>query len=264
MNLKIDAPKLRVTDMYAQFNKTIKDNGWKHLFEGEDGNKMKIRFLVNAIQPPELKTLMKKKLRNEPKVAKQLTAFMVLLKEKTASFEETRSVRDDNGNNSKQEKKSRKRPREDDTVNRKTTQKNQKTYNGGKKTEKEQKKDRSQLKCFNCGEYGHAAFKCPKDDLSKQQVADLLKNHDNKHKKKTSNYLLVCGIGSSSDDEKHIQVRICEGLYAPGILDSGATDMPLVPLRIAQAAMRNDPSIVTERLKEPVRLRLGDSKTESA
>jgi hypothetical protein len=98
---------------------------------------------------------------------------MVLLKEKTASFEDTRSVRDDNGNNSKQEKKSRKRPREDDTMNRKTTQKNQKTYNSGKKTEKDQK-DRSQLKCFNCGEYGHAAFKCPKEDLAKKQVADLL------------------------------------------------------------------------------------------
>jgi hypothetical protein len=53
---------------------------------------------------------MKNKLRIEPKFAKQPTAFMVLLKEKTASFEDTRSVRDDSGNNSKQEKKSRKRP----------------------------------------------------------------------------------------------------------------------------------------------------------
>jgi hypothetical protein len=147
-------------------------------------------------------------------------------------------------------------------MNRKTTQKNQKTYNSGKKTEKDQKKDRSQMKCFNCGEYGHAAFKCPKEDLSKKQIADLVKKHENKYKKKTSNYLLVCRIGSSSDDGKHIDVRICEGLYVPGILDSGPTDMSLVPLRVAQAAMRNYPLIVTERLREPVRLRLGDNKTE--
>ena len=39
MNLRIDAPKLRVTDLYAQYNKIIKDNGWKHLLRA----KMEIR-----------------------------------------------------------------------------------------------------------------------------------------------------------------------------------------------------------------------------
>ena len=57
-------------------------------------------------------------------------------------------------------------------------------------------------------------------------------------------------------------MKICEGLYVPGILDSGATDISLIPLRIAQLAMKNDPSITAERLKEPIRLRLGDSRTE--
>jgi hypothetical protein len=63
MDLKIEAPGLRVTDLYVQFNKIVKDNGWRHFFEDEDGKKMKIRFLVNAIEPAELKTMIKNKLK---------------------------------------------------------------------------------------------------------------------------------------------------------------------------------------------------------
>jgi hypothetical protein len=37
MDLKIEAPSLRVTDLYVQLNKIVKDNGWKHFFEEEDG-----------------------------------------------------------------------------------------------------------------------------------------------------------------------------------------------------------------------------------
>jgi hypothetical protein len=37
MDLKNEAPSLRVTDLYVQFNKIVKDNGWKHFFEEEDG-----------------------------------------------------------------------------------------------------------------------------------------------------------------------------------------------------------------------------------
>jgi hypothetical protein len=44
-------------------------------------------------------------------------------------------------------------------------------------------------------------------------------------------------------------VKISEGLYVPGILDSGATDISLIPLQIAQMAMAKDPSLKAERLK---------------
>ena len=57
-------------------------------------------------------------------------------------------------------------------------------------------------------------------------------------------------------------MRISKGLYVPGILDSGATDVSLIPLRKAQMVARKDPTIRTERLKEPIRLRLGDNRTE--
>ena len=63
MDLKIESPGLRVTDLYVQFNKIVKDNGWKHIFEVEDGKKLKIRYLVNVIEPKELKTMIKSKLK---------------------------------------------------------------------------------------------------------------------------------------------------------------------------------------------------------
>jgi hypothetical protein len=81
-----------VTDLYLQFNKIVKDNGWKHFFEDEDGKKMKIRFLINAIEPAELKTIIKNKLRVEPRFSKQPAAFLALLREKTANHEESRTV----------------------------------------------------------------------------------------------------------------------------------------------------------------------------
>ena len=82
-----------------------------------------------------------------------------------------------------------------------------KETNNGQKKGDDQKNDegtkaRASLKCFNCGEYGHAAFKCP-EGLSKKQVADLLKKHDNKFKK-TSSYSLVGRIGSNLDENQRV------------------------------------------------------------
>ena len=68
---------------------------------------------------------------------------------------------------------------------------------------------------------------------------------------KISNYSLVGRIGSSLDENQRVDVRICEGFYVPGILGSRPTDTSLIPLHIVQEAMRNDPSIMIERLKEP-------------
>lgn len=257
MDLKIDSPFLRVTDLFVQFNKIVKDNGWKHLFEDEDGKKMKVRFLNNAIEPKELKTIMKNKMKLEPRFSKSPVAFMTLLREKAVNYEETRTLKTDD---EKEKKNMRKRGRIDD----KKTRDDKKTHNSKKKKDDNnmgRATDRSLLKCFNCGKFGHAAWKCP-EGLSKREVHTLLKKHDNKYSKKSSNYLLVCRIGRSPDANRQIDVRISEGLYVPGILDSGATDMSLIPLRIAQMAMRNDPAIETERLREPIRLRLGDNRTE--
>ena len=57
MNLRIESPGLRITDLYVQFNKVVKENGWKHNFSDEDGKQMKIRFLVNSIERLELKKM---------------------------------------------------------------------------------------------------------------------------------------------------------------------------------------------------------------
>ena len=120
-------------------------------------------------------------------------------------------------------------------------------YHSKKKTNNDQKKGddhnknegtkaRSSMKCFNCGEYGHAAFKCP-ERQSKKQVAVLFKKHNNKFKK-TSKYSLVGRIGSSLDQNQLVDVRICDGFYVPGILDSRSTGTSLIPLRIVQEAMQ--------------------------
>jgi hypothetical protein len=93
-------------------------------------------------------------------------------------------------------------------------------------------------------------------------VHDLLKKNDNTFKK-NSNYLFVCRIGSNSlEEQKKLEVKISEGLYFPGVLDSGATDISLIPLRIAKMAIAKDPSLKAERLEQPIRLRLGDNRTE--
>jgi hypothetical protein len=253
MDLKIESPGLRVTDLYVQFNKIVKDNGWKHIFEDEDGKKLKIRYFVNAIDPKDLKTMIKNKLKVEPRFAKQPVAFLALLREKTINHEETRTIR--MAGEVGKEKKTRKRSRPDD----KNRVEKPNKLNGKKGAER----DRSQMKCFRCGKLVHPAFKCEVDGkrLSKKGVAETLKQHDNTYQKK-SDYLLVCRIGCSRDEREHIEVKMNDGLYVPGILDSGSTDMSLIPLRIAQMAMRNDPSIVAERLREPIRLRLSDNQTE--
>jgi hypothetical protein len=95
MNVKINSPAIRVTDLYVQFNKIVKDNGWNHYFEDDDGKKMKIRFIVNAKEPKELKKMIKNKLKIEPKFAKQPTAFLTLLRDKAVSHEETRAIMND-------------------------------------------------------------------------------------------------------------------------------------------------------------------------
>ena len=253
MDLKVESPGLRVNDLYVQFNKIVKDNGWKHIFEDEDGKKLKIRYLVNAIEPKELKTMIKSKLRVEPRFAKQPVAFLALLRKKATNQEETRTIRMAEQDDKKKE-----------SCKRHRTDEKERVVKINKPHEKKSgERDRSQMKCFRCGKLGHPAFKCMlnRERMSKKEVHETLKKNDNTYKKK-SNYLLVCRIGCSRDEKKHIDVKISEGLYVPGILDSGSTDMSLIPLRIAQMAMRNDPSIVAERLREPIRLRLGDNQTE--
>ena len=101
MNLRIESPGLRITDLYVQFNKVVKDNSCKHIFSDEDVKKMNIRFLVNSIEPLELKKMIQHKLRVEQKFAKQPEAFQLMLREKTKNHEETRKIRVmDEGNHS--------------------------------------------------------------------------------------------------------------------------------------------------------------------
>jgi hypothetical protein len=217
---------------------------------------MKIRFLVNAIEPFELKTMIKNKLKLEPGFSKRPECFLALFREKTNNHEESRTIKmvADKG----KKKEPRKRQRTDDKVRG-----SKKPGPGPDKKKKANGPDRSQLTSFNCQKFGHPAFMFKEGGgLSQKQVHDVLKKSDNTYKKKNSDYLLVCRIGSSPDEQKQIDVKISEGLYVPGILDSGSTDMSLIPRRIAEMAMRKDPSIRTERLREPIRLRLGDNKTE--
>ena len=63
MKLRIVSPGLRITDLFVQFNKVVKDNGWKHISSDEEGNKMKILLLVNSIEPLKLKKMIQHKLK---------------------------------------------------------------------------------------------------------------------------------------------------------------------------------------------------------
>ena len=113
---------------------------------------MKIRFLVNAIEPKELKTMIKNKLKVEPRFAKQPVAFMALLREKTINHEETRTIRMTEDEGKKTKKEGRKRPRSEE--------KGRATKKTKDDKKKEGEPDRSQLKCFRCGKFGHPAFVC--------------------------------------------------------------------------------------------------------
>ena len=183
-----------MTDLYVQFNKIVKDNCWKHFFQDEDGKKMKIRFLVNAIEPAELKTMIKNKLKVEPRFSKQPVAFLELLREKTNNHEESRTVWE-TGQETKKKKDVQKRPRSGDGKLRESKKKTDAKQGGGQ--------DRSQLKCFNCGKFGHPAFKCKEaGGISRREVHKVLKKNDNTFRK-NSNYLRVCRIGSSPYEQKN-------------------------------------------------------------
>ena len=57
-------------------------------------------------------------------------------------------------------------------------------------------------------------------------------------------------------------VRINDSLYFPAILDSGAIGVSHIPRSLAQRVMQNDPTVMLLKLPKPVRLTLGDHKTE--
>jgi hypothetical protein len=254
MNLKLDSSRGRVIDMMVRFQNLVDENGWHDAFEGDDGQKRKAKYLLNAIEPAGLKELMKRVVQRQPKFLSRPMALGVVLEEKAESWDEVIGIA-----NSLQQQPNRpmkKRNRPGQVKNEGGEEKRKKPKNEEEATKDKGKK----LKCFNCVEVGHPAFKCPAK-LSKDEVFQLLKKKDNKYTK-PSKYPFVCRLGSRVDEGKQVEVRISDSLYFPAILDSGATDVSLIPRGIADQAMEKDPTIERETMSEPVTLRLGDNVTE--
>jgi hypothetical protein len=49
MNMEITCPMARVIDLGRQFDQMVVDNGWQRSFEDEDGQKLEVKYIHNAV-----------------------------------------------------------------------------------------------------------------------------------------------------------------------------------------------------------------------
>jgi hypothetical protein len=252
MRMSIESAGARVLDLIVQFHRIVKENGWERLFEDLEGKKRQIKFLLSAVEPKGLRSMMGDRVQREAHLSKDPTAFIKLLQEVAVYYQETSMYQ---GTDSGGSQKGNKRQRPDFVEDKRE---GRKTPNVEKGSDSRNYKKQAKLRCFHCKEVGHPVYKCPKN-LSKDQVHEALEK--NKKPKKDSKYSLVCQIGVEEYGNE-VLVKINQSMYFPAILDSGAIGVSLIPRSIAQKAVLNDPSITLQRLPEPVRLRLGDKETE--
>ena len=235
MRMSIGSAGARVLDLIVQFQRVVKENGWERLFLDPEGKKRQVKFLMNAVEPRGLRSMMMDRVQREAHLSKDPTAFIKLLQEvavyyqETSLYQRTDSAAPNAGH--KRQKVSRPPTFEVKLGGNKRTVEN-KGYTS------QQYKKQAKLRCYACNEVGHPVHKCPKN-LSKQEVFDILKSNK---KGKGSDYALVCSIGIE-ENSNEVLVRINESLYFAAILDSGARGVSLIPRIIANRAMQSDPSI---------------------
>jgi hypothetical protein len=205
----------------------------------------------------------------EPRLQKSPNDFLELLKEKVLSHVEWEDIeerpakkkRTDSGGHTTKHGRSR----DGDSIVKGGGNKRKSTESHGDQPRAPPKIDRKKggkLICYNCEKPGHPVFACP-DKLSKAQVAQVLKERRKKNKEqKKSDYVLVCRMARSSEEEKNrVMAKISEGSFVPAILDSGTTEVCIISRTVANEAIKKS-DLKIEKLDPPVKLRLGGNETE--
>ena len=261
-------PLGRVMKLVSDFEDVVTKNGWETSFEGREGNKLEVKFLLAAVRPYALRQKMQQLVNVvEPRLQKNPDDFLERLKEKVLSHVEwedseerpAKKKRTDSGGHATKLG----RGRDGDTIAKGGGHKRKYTESHGPRAPpKIDKKKGSKLICYNCEKPGHPVFACP-EKLSKAQVAQVLEDRRKKNtEQKKSDYVLVCRMARNSEDEKNrLMAQISEGSFVPAVLDSGTTEVCIISRTIANEAIRKS-DLKIEKLDPPVKLRLGDNETE--
>ena len=56
--MSIESAGARVLDLIVQFHRIVKENGWKRLFEDLEGKKRQVKFLLSAVEPQGVRSMM--------------------------------------------------------------------------------------------------------------------------------------------------------------------------------------------------------------
>ena len=260
LQMKVEGTPLgRVLSLTGDFMEIVTKNGWEDSFKGREGKKLEVKFLLDAVRPYKLREKMKKLVSMaEPSLQKDPDLFLDRLKEKVRSHQEWEDAED-------QPEKTRRGSgdhKKNGGQKRSPTDVREAQPPKGKKPKFDHARGKN-LECYGCGEKGHPIYACPQNP-TKERVAQVLKERKLKSnkQKKESDYFLVCRFARSEDlSKERILAKINEGNYVPAILDSGTSEVCLIPKSVAEDAMRNS-DIKIEVLDPPVKLRLGDNETE--
>ena len=89
MRMSIESAGARVLDLIVQFHRIVKENGWERLFEDLEGKKRQVKFLLSAVEPKGLRSMMGDRVHREAHLSKDPTAFIKLLQEVAVYYQET-------------------------------------------------------------------------------------------------------------------------------------------------------------------------------
>ena len=262
-------------DLVSDFQEIVAKHGWQESFEAREGRKLEVKFLLAAVRPFKLRQKLQELVNvKEPRLQKSPEEFLDRLKDKVTSHVEWEDAderpaklkRTESGVAKRYDQRSGRDEARDDRrkkgqSNRSSTESAGAQPRGGPpKIDKKRGKD---LICYLCKKPRHPVVACP-SNLTKDQIAQILderKKNLNKSQKK-GDYVLVCRMARSDEEaNSRVLARICEGSYMPAVLDSGTTEVCLIPRTIAQEALKKA-NLNIERLDPQVKLRLDDNETE--
>jgi hypothetical protein len=228
-------PLGRVLTLTGDFMEIVSKHGWEETFQGREGRKLEVKFLLEAVRPHKLREKMRQLVQvSEPALQKSPHEFLERLKEKVRSHQEWEDSEEQPPK--KQSKgafqKKRQGPTESDGAQ----------PSKGKRPKIDPTRGKN-LECYGCGVRGHPVYACPQKP-SKEKVAQILKERQSSHNKAKTmkDYLLVCRLSRSEEKNSlgRIMAKINQGRYLPAVLDSGAMEVCLIPKKIAYNAIRNN------------------------
>jgi hypothetical protein len=259
-------PDDRILRLFTTFDEVVTDNGWGSAFEGKDGRKQKIQFLVEATKSePTLHQLVKDALEKDAKLNRDVNRFFEVACAEANCVHKVR-------------KADELIAARDGIIKRKSAQTKFKAEGNELKSKKpkQNKKPTVLVKgsCLECGSKEHKMADCPKKPSAERQRV-LWEQHkkskiaESKNKPTNSKYngflmkIRKIGIGIGDDGMfKEVKVQISNlSLSCPALLDNGS-DVTIIPRSVALEAEKLDPiNFRIQKLPHPEIATLADGKT---